>query len=321
MSNRNRKLTEKEIKDIIELDSQGYSSRQICLKLGWKESRKSTVGDLLRKVKDSIDEQNYEKPAYKIFFGDVETSLTLSYHFGRFRQFIDPKCVEQEPYMLTYAGCWNTGELEEDSLHYHDRFDIDVTDDYHIIKSLWEILDECDIFVAHNSAYDFGWFNQRCVYHGFPPPSPYKVVCTLKELKKNFSLPSNSLDASTRYFGLEKKLQNSGKELWVRCMKGDTDAFEEMLEYNRGDIPTLMQLYYKILPFMKNHPNVALYYNDTEMRCTRCGGSDLSDTGVSSYTGLSEFKSWRCNCCGTVSRARNNLRSKAQMKNTLTNIL
>lgn len=323
--NKRTKLTTEEIKFII--DNPNMSSRTVCKHLWGHYKRKSTINDLRNKLKEgkgtgSLDagKRATVKP-FKVFFGDVETSGTISVHFGRFRQFISPEAVIQEPYLLTFAGSWNTGELDEDSLHYHPQFKEDHRDDKELVKHLWEILDECDVFVAHNSAFDVGWFNQRCAFHNMPPPSPYKVICTLKGLKKSFSLPSNSLAAATRYFGLENKLSHSGISLWLRCMEGEEDAFEEMLEYNRGDIPTLMQLYYKTLPFVKDHPNVALYYNDSEPRCTRCGSSDLKDEGVSCYTGLSEFKVWRCTSCSSNVRARNNLRSKNQMKNTLANIV
>ena len=60
-------------------------------------------------------------------------------------------------------------------------------------------------------------------------------------------------------------------------MEGDVDAFGRMKDYNIGDIPTLRELYLKIRAYIPNHPNVALYFGDSEdvMRCGVCGSKHL----------------------------------------------
>ena len=311
---------------ILELREQGYSSRKIAKKVFGRASAKSTVNDILKRVGTPANKDVGEKShtGAKLLFLDVENQGTVALTHGRFKTNISPKGVISEPYLLSYAGNW-AHESEEDvfcrGLQDFSIFEEgDFRNDILLVEELWELLDECDILIAHNSGFDEGVINSRFAYHGMVPPSPYKVVCTLKSLKKYFKLPANSLDASTRFFGLERKLDNAGIELWLRCYYGEEDAFEEMCEYNRGDIPTLRQLYYKILPFIKNHPNLSLY-DDKKGLCGQCGiGKMELLEGKTFPTNLSKFDTYRCDHCGAIKRSRKNVRTKDEMESTLMNI-
>lgn len=353
------------VEQVMALMKGGLSQREVARQLG-KESQESTVRNMLKRELDKhnvdtvqelldltptpdeyadfmqqqvnggktlaeiqqtfIEKVKENNPGAKIFLGDVETSYTISYHFGRFKQFISPKQVIQEPYMLTFAGKWlhNPSIFSRKLPDYPEEFARDHKSDRKLIEDLWQVLDECDIFVAHNARFDKGWANQRFAYYGMQPPSPYITIDTLGGLKEAFSLPSNSLEAACNYFELDsRKLSNEGASLWRRCMEGDPLAFEEMESYNIGDIPTLEELYLTVRPFMRKHPNIALFHPDQSvMRCVRCGSDDLvEEKGKSAHTFLSKFKVYRCQECGSCARDRQNVREKAAMKKTLANIL
>lgn len=353
------------VEQVVALLKGGLSQREVARQLG-KESQESTVRNMIKRELDKhnldtiqelldmtptpdeyadfmqqqvnggktlaeIQQSFIEKikdnnPGAKIFLGDVETSYTISYHFGRFKQFISPKQVIQEPYMLTFAGKWlhNPSIFSRKLPDYPEEFARDFKSDRKLIEDLWQVLDECDIFVAHNARFDRGWANQRFAYYGMQPPSPYITIDTLAGLKEAFSLPSNALEAACNYFELDsRKLSNGGAELWRRCMEGDPEAFEEMETYNIGDIPTLEELYLTVRPYMRKHPNIALFHPDQSvMRCVRCGSDDLvEEKGKSAHTFLSRFKVYRCQECGSCARDRQNVREKAAMKKTLANIL
>lgn len=311
--------TQEQLEEAMALVEDGLSQRSAAIITGVP---RSTLGDKIREVNDlkALADNSREGPT--ITFIDVETSATISAHFSRFKTFISHDAVIQEPYLLTAAWKTNKGDEGAFGLHNFSLWKEDHTNDIMLIEKLWDVLDSSDIIVAHNASFDEGWINQRLSYHGMHPPSPYKVICTLKALKKHFKLPSNSLDASTRYFDLAQKRSNEGISLWLKCMQGCEESMNKLLHYNLGDIPTLEQLYYKILPFIKNHPNAALYYNDDKVRCNTCGADDMEEiTGKYSYTNLSKFKTFRCNSCGSVKRNRVNERSKEQMKSTLMNVV
>lgn len=353
------------VEQVMALMKGGLSQREVARQLG-KESQESTVRNMLKRelesrnldsVQDLIDsiptpdeyadfmqkqvnggktlaeiQQTFiekvkeNNPGAKIFLGDVETSYTISYHFGRFKQFISPKQVIQEPYMLTFAGKWlhNPSIFSRKLPDYPEEFARDFKSDRKLIEDLWDVLDECDVFVAHNARFDRGWANQRFAFYGMQPPSPYITIDTLGGLKEAFSLPSNSLEAACNYFELDsRKLSNGGAELWRRCMEGEPEAFEEMESYNIGDIPTLEELYLTVRPYMRKHPNLSLFHPDQSvMRCVRCGSDDLvQEKGKSAHTFLSKFNVYRCQECGSCARDRQNVREKAAMKKTLANIL
>jgi len=353
------------IDQVVELMKHGLSQREVARQLG-KESQESTVRYMLKKevekreldsVKDLIDsiptpdeyedfmrnielggesrdkakktfiEQIRQKnKGARIFLGDVETSYTVSYHFGRFKQFISPKQVIEEPYLLTFAGKWlhNPSIFSRKLTDYPEDFSKNHKSDRRLVEDLWKVLDECDIFVAHNARFDRGWANQRFAFYGMEPPSPYIVIDTLSAIKEAFSLPSNALEAACNYFELDsRKLSNEGAALWRRCMEGEPEAFDEMEEYNIGDIPTLEELYLTVRPFMRKHPNIALFHPDQSvMRCVRCGSDDLvEEKGKVAHTFLSKFKVYRCQECGSCARDRKNVRDKSEMKLTLANIL
>lgn len=312
---------------IIEHKANGMSNREIARQFFGKESKESTVRSVLRRAQVAvISHIAKENPGAKIFLGDVEVSPTLAWAFNRFKAFITPQHVEQEPYMLTWAGKWlHNPAIISRKLPDYETFKTDFKDDRELVLELWHILDECDIFIAHNARFDKGWANQRFAFHGLKPPSPYIVIDTLAEIKSAFSLPSNALEAATNYFLLERKRHHEGISLWIKCCKGDVEAFEEMEYYNIGDIPTLEGLYLKVRPFMKKHPNVNLFREEDEdeiMRCVRCGSGELEEmVGKVGTTYLSKFQAYRCGCCGSVMRDRRNIRTRDEMKNTLTNII
>lgn len=224
-----------------------------------------TVAEIQKSFIEKVKENN---PCAKVFLGDVETSPSTAYSFGRFKQFIAPKQVIQEPYMLTFAGKWlhNPSIFSRKLTDYPEEFKRDHRSDRKLIEDLWQVLDECDIFIAHNARFDRGWANQRFAYYGMQPPSPYITIDTLAALKESFSLPSNALEAACNYFELDsRKLSHEGFSLWRRCVEGDPTAFDEMEEYNIGDIPTLEELYLTVRPWMKRHPNVALFHKDADL--------------------------------------------------------
>lgn len=242
----------------------------------------------------------------KVLFLDLEVSASIVAAFSMFKHFSTPDHIIEFPYILTYACNW----LHEDEMQIHCKglddyptFSEDVKDDFELVSDVWRYLDAADLVVIQNASFDTGWLNQRFAYHGLPEPSPYRIVCTLKGLKKAMALPSNSLGYSTKYFNLGyNKLHHEGISLWIKCMQGDPEAFELMKTYNRGDIPTLRQLYLKIRPYIPNHPNISLYYGDDEMRCGVCGGKHLTKLEQPAYTNLSSYESYRCGDCGTVRR-------------------
>lgn len=309
-----------EVKRLLE---SGVSIREAARLVLERESKESTIrGWVKNGLLGEVGGEQIVPVGAKTLFLDLEVSASIVAAFSMFKHFSTPDHIIQFPYILTYAANWlheGADKIECQGLDDFDSFSDDVTNDYELVIRLWKLLDEADLVVIQNSSFDSGWFTQRCAYHGIPEPSPYRVVCTLKGMKKAMSLPSNSLGYSTKYFNLpHNKLHHEGISLWIRCMEGDTTAFASMKEYNIGDIPTLRELYLKIRAYIPNHPNVALYFGDKEvMRCPVCGSVDLKLLDTSAFTNLSEFSAYRCGDCGSVNRDGISKTTSAQRKNFL----
>jgi hypothetical protein len=294
------------------------SGRTIAKMLGRGKSQVNEYISSLKRSENDSEALSQPKGA-KVLFLDLEVSASIVAAFSMFKHFSSPDHIIQFPYVLTYAANWlhdPEDKIECFGLDDFDTFTKDHRDDFELILRLWNLIDKADIVVAQNAPFDTGWFNQRCAYHNLPEPSPYRVVDTLKGMKKSMSLPSNSLGYTTKYFNLpHTKLHNEGISLWIRCMDGDKEALSLMKSYNIGDIPTLRELYLKIRAFIPNHPNVALYFGESDqMRCPTCGGTHLDLLEGKAYTNLSVFDAYRCKDCGTVKRSGTSTTTSAERK-------
>lgn len=299
-------------KIVSDLRVKGYSQRAISKLTGIP---KSTVGDICKRLLTKKNE-----PKAKVLVLDIETAPTLAWVWKRFKENIGQNQVMQEGYVLTWAAKW-LGEdtVASDSLHYYPE-NLMAEDDQPLIASIYEMLEEADIVIAHNGdRFDLPTLNARMVYHGFTPPKPYKTVDTLKILKNKFRFPSNRLDSVCEYLGIGNKVDTGGFSLWARCMNKEAKAFEEMLDYNVYDVVLLEKLYKKIAPWYSTHVNVANYSASSEKACTVCASTNLEKNGTIS-TNLSVFDAYQCKECGHWNRGRVNLKSKEEMSNTLTNV-
>lgn len=293
--------------------------------MSWREiarqvnKAKSTVSDNLRKYfkfreVDVVPAEGVVPQSAKILLLDIECAPTQAFVWGRFDQTVAQKQVVKEGYLLTYSAKW----LGESTI-YSNRI-YEAGNDEVLVRELAALMDEADLCIAHNAErFDIPLIKTRMLALGMSPPSPSKIVDTLRMAKREFRFPSNSLDNIAAYLGLTRKISHSGFELWVRCMNMDDDAFEEMLEYNVGDVVVLEELYMKLRPWYKTHPNVTLYGPADKPRCVCCGSEKLSLIDKKFYTTTSEFLVYNCLSCGKQNRGRKNV-SEHKAATSLTNV-
>lgn len=257
----------------------------------------------------------------KILVLDIETAPMIGAFWGLWKQNIGLKQLYNDWYILTYAAKW-LGEEETywDSLtSYKEEYKANPECDYMVLQSLRDLLDEADIIVAHNGAgFDIPKINARFLKYGILPPSPYKQVDTLRVVKKKFRLTSNKLEYVANYLGLGGKIKHQGFDLWTDCMKGDVKAWSDMIKYNIKDVTLLEEVYYRLLPWMDQHPNLALYYDNAKPRCPKCGGTHINYRGYA-YTPMGKFHRFQCQDCGGWGRDRSSALSKEQRKAIQTN--
>jgi DNA polymerase III epsilon subunit-like protein len=174
-------------------------------------------------------------------------------------------------------------------------------DDKRIIFSLWTLINEADIVIAHNGIhFDVPNINTRFLLNGLPPTKPYKQIDTLQVARKQFGFTHNSLNALAKLFGVTEKI-DTNFDLWARCVDGDDSALKEMETYNIQDVKTLESVYLKLRPWIRSHPNVGIYSTENQHICSNCGSTDLSPNGFN-YTQVGKYQVYKCNKCGALSQ-------------------
>ena len=158
--------------------------------------------------------------------------------------------------------------------------------------------------IAHNGdQFDIKKLNARFIYYGMTPPSPYKTVDTLKVARRYFAFNGNKLGDLGPHLGLGEKVKHTGFDLWLGCLNGKPEAWELMKTYNRQDVVLLEKVYNKFLPWIRNHPNMGMWKENTV--CPKCGSRNITSRGWA-ITTVSRFRKFACNDCGGWGRIRVN---------------
>jgi hypothetical protein len=229
---------------------------------------------------------------------DIETAPNVSYTWGLYEQ--DVISVKKNWYMLSFAYKW----LGEKKVHAYSLPDFplykkDPENDKELCQKLWELMDEAQIVIAHNGvAFDTKKSKGKFLQHGFPPPSPFKEIDTLKVARRYFKFDSNKLDNLGKYLGIGEKINTGGWKLWEGCIKGDQKAWKKMVQYNKNDVVLLEKVYLRMRPYMDNHPNFNLY-SSTEDKCPNCGGPTIKQ-GLK-YNRTRVMQQRKCKSCGAWS--------------------
>lgn len=275
-----------------------------------KMSSKSVANRLHVSVKDVQEARvkiKYGNKCPKILIFDLETAPMQAYVWGRWKQNVALNQTISEWFIICWSAKWlYSNEILGEVLSPEE---ILKEDDSRIIKSLWNLINEADIVVAHNgNRADIPWMNTRFLLNGLNPPAPYFSVDTCLVARKQFNFSSNKLDALATYFGLSNKL-DTNFDLWKKCLKGDSLSLHYMLEYNKMDVKILEEVYLKLRPWIKNHPNISNILS-SRPSCPFCGHEEVKEIpGKSYFTNVNEYKVYRCNKCKGISRGRTSIKN------------
>jgi DNA polymerase elongation subunit (family B) len=237
----------------------------------------------------------------KIIMWDVETIPALAAVFTLYPERIPHEAIVKDWSIVSIA--WK--EMGKKTTHCVSvlddpkRFKKDVGDDYHVIKTIRDVFEDADIIVGHNSKkFDTKKLNTRLIYHGLPPlPTGLHQVDTLQEVRKVASFTSNRLDYLCKTLIGEGKIETQ-KGLWMKALRGEKKAIEEMVVYNKMDVVLLEELYLKIRPYMKSHPDInAMDGWDRGTGCPKCGSKELKKSKVRySAAGVKKVQT-QCGSC------------------------
>lgn len=250
---------------------------------------------------------------------DIETAPNTAYVWGTFKQNIGLNQIIETGRVLCLAYKW----LGDDETHFLAEWQAGGRQQF--LTEIARVLDEADVVTTYNGKkFDIPTLNKELLTEGILPPSPYKQIDLYQIVRSTFRFTSNKLDHVAEQLGIGNKVKHEGFELWIKVMAGDAEARERMREYNLQDVDLMVPLYHKLRPWIRNHPNAALFaedHRDTEtLRCKTCGGHHLVKRGYA-YTQLGKFQRYRCEDCGSWSRGRENLTSKEQRQTFTTQIV
>ena len=209
----------------------------------------------------------------KILLLDIESSPNVAHVWGLWQQNVGINQLMESSYVLCWAAKW-LGEDEPimfDSVHQSKP--------KKMLKGIYDLLNDADAVIHYNGTkFDIPTLNKEFLLHSFTPPSPYKQIDLLRVARSQFRFPSNKLDYVAQRLGLGKKTAHSGMELWTKCMAGDDSAWKVMEKYNKQDVTLLENVYHRILPWIKHHPNYNLY-SDGHV-CPTCSSTKLHKRGT-----------------------------------------
>lgn len=246
----------------------------------------------------------------KLLLLDIETAPNVVHVWGLWQQNVGINQILDSGYVMCWAAKWlGQDEIMFDSVHRSGA--------KKMLTGIHALIDESDAVIHYNgSKFDIPTLNKEFLTHKMLPPAPPKQIDLLKVARAQFRFPSNKLDYVAKALGVGEKVKHAGHELWIRCLAGEAKAWEEMEDYNINDVRILEGVYYKLLPWIRNHPNIGLH-NDVGHVCPNCGSIHLERRGFS-FTSAGKYQRYQCKGCGTWSRGKKNEAAKnviAQDKN------
>jgi len=291
--------------------TEDYSWREIAKILNVP---KSTVSDYLRGSYSVYEKQGFVGP--KLLFLDIETAPLRAFLWSMWQNGVGLNQIQNDWFILSFCAKWG----HKDEVEYMDlRGRVAGENDQDLLLRIWDLLDEADFVVTQNGRkFDIKKINARLIINGFTKPSTFRQIDTLEIAKRQFGFTSRKLEYMTeklcKTYVKSKHQKYPGQELWNACMKDVPDAWEEMEDYNRGDVLSLEELFHVFVPWDDKLPNFDLYYNDVfDLR-------DWEEDGFH-YTNLGKYQRYRNKKTGQQRRGRVNLLSKEKRASLLANIL
>ena len=246
----------------------------------------------------------------KILVLDIETAPHVVYSWGLFNQNHPIDRIVEPGRVIMFSAKW----VGKPGMHTYTENDEGVGNREEgqriLVARAFELFEEADAIIGYNVAgFDIKWLHGQMVKHGYEPPAAHKVIDLLKTVRGRFRLASNKLDYVAQYLGLGSKLAHSGFDLWKGWEQGREKDINKMVKYCEQDVKLTERLYYKLRPWISDHPNHALYNPKGRPSCTNCGSTKVVKKGQS-YTRAGIYQRFKCLDCGTPLRG-----------NTMTNSL
>lgn len=245
----------------------------------------------------------------KIVSWDIETSLMQNGSFGLFNQNINYKHIIKDWVIL--CACWKElGKKKVHSVSIGDEGDFN--DDYNVVKTLRDYLEDVDILIAHNGdKFDLKKFNARLIYHKLPPLPKIVTIDTLKQARNCAKFSSNRLDYLGEFLGVGGKMYNT-QGLWIDILLNNSEnSLKQMVKYCKRDVVLLEDVYLALRPYMKSHPNIA---EGGSLNCPKCNSKYYTKHKTRITAQGIKKQQYQCKGCGSYFTERASSKEKSLSK-------
>lgn len=233
----------------------------------------------------------------RTLYTDIETAPNEAYVWNSTPKWIPAHQMRETSRILCLAYKWG----HEGKVSFASEWDVGHKG---MIKLAHDLLSEADMVVTYNgNRFDLPILNREFLLGGLTPPEPYHSVDLFNVVKSEFKFTHNSLNSVCKELGIGTKTKHTGFQLWVDVMNGCPKAQALMERYNKQDVRLMPMLYDKLQPWIRVHPNHALYVDTNRPVCTNCGSEKLSKQGVRK-TKTQIYQQYKCKDCGSWSRDR-----------------
>lgn len=197
----------------------------------------------------------------KVLILDIEISLAVAYVYpARRKQYIGATQYKHKQFMLSAAWRWYgqkriySASLVDDK----KRFKRNFRDDYHVVRELFNAIEEADVIVGHNSdSFDIKHINRFALLHGIGVRPDQVSVDTLKVARKYFNFPFNSMKEIAKELRIQQK-EGLSEETWQAAADGDPKAIKRIEKYNRNDVEVQTQMFERLLPYIIQQRKAAI---------------------------------------------------------------
>lgn len=225
----------------------------------------------------------------RIVFLDIETSPMETLVWSLREPHIGTNQVIKPPRVICMAWKWKGEPVQFDAEWLSGKRTF--------VRQVWKVLDEADVIVHYNGrSFDVPHLNREFLEIGLKPPAPYAQLDLYRTIRSVFNFPSNRLEYVVGKLTENEKIKTD-MDLWKGVRAKDGRACAQMKKYNERDVEVLEDLYARMLPWIKQHPNVALYQDSEGLTCSVCSSPKLERRGFS-YTATGKYQRYQCKKCG-----------------------
>jgi len=231
---------------------------------------------------------------------DIETAYTVSATWGLYDQNVAK--VIREPFVMSISWKYlGDSKVYVKAINDFPLYKTDKYNDKELIKFVHELFSSVKVCIAHNgNSFDYKWITGRFIVHGLLPVAPLQTIDTLLIARAKFRFNSHKLKDLGKYFNLGDKIDTGGIDLWYKCLElHDKKAWDLMKKYNKQDVVLLEKIYLHMLPFITNHPSIALLSGG--LGCKNCGHNHFQKRGFG-ITLKTKYQRLQCQKCGSWSK-------------------